>query len=48
VDNFLINVEFDKNSGTFRACFVSGPDVELDANNYHDAVLEASIIEVDQ
>ena len=48
MDNFLISVEFDEFSSTYRASFVQGNDVELDANNYHDAVLEAGLIEVDQ
>jgi hypothetical protein len=48
VDNFLIAVEFDADSSTYRASFAQGNDVELDANNYFDAVLEAALIEVDQ
>ena len=46
MDNFLIDVERLPN-GTYVANFMNGP-VILDANNYHDAVLEADLLESEE
>ena len=40
METFLITVERN-NSGSFVAMFSNGANVELSANNYTDAVLEA-------
>lgn len=43
--NFLISVEHDLISGGYMACFAEGQVILLNATNYHDAVLEADMIE---
>lgn len=47
VENFLIDVQADQLSGTFQAVFADGLTVELDSNNYQDAVLEADLLQVE-
>lgn len=44
--NFLIEVSFNQSAGTYTAQYSNGTAVELSANNYHDAVLEADMIEL--
>ena len=46
MSNFLICVEHDATSGTWVACFSDGGNIELNATNYHDAVLEADQLTV--
>ena len=41
MDNFLISVERDSGTGRYYAWFADGETVDLNATNYHDAVLEA-------
>ncbi len=41
MDNFLIGVEHDSESGCYVACFADGENIVLMATNFHDAVLEA-------
>lgn len=43
MENFLIGIEHTENQG-FIANFFSGASVELNATNYHDAVLEADLL----
>lgn len=45
MDNFLISVERDSDTGFYLAVFADGTTVELDARTYHDAVLEADQLE---
>lgn len=42
--NFLISVDFDPVTGSYMACFLQGQNILLGANTYHDAVLEADLI----
>ncbi len=44
MSNFLISVEYDPGTGTYYAWFSDGDTVNLNADNYHDAVLEADHI----
>ena len=44
MSNFLISVEYDPGSGNYYAWFSDGNTVDLNASNYHDAVLEADQI----
>ena len=43
--NFLINVDYDPVSGGYMACYFEGQCIMLNATNYHDAVLEADLLE---
>lgn len=43
--NFLIGVERDTVSGAYMACFLDGQSILLNATEYHDAVLEADMLE---
>jgi len=43
--NFLVRVEYDTVSGAYVACFLEGQNVLLGAATYHDAVLEADMLE---
>lgn len=45
--NFLIAVEYDVVTGAYMACFAEGQNILLGATNYHDAVLEADMIDLD-
>lgn len=45
MSNFLIAVEYDAVSGAYMACFLEGQNILLGANSYHDAVLEANLLE---
>jgi hypothetical protein len=45
MSNFLISVEHDPVSGQYMACFFDGQNILLGATNYHDAVLEADMLE---
>jgi hypothetical protein len=45
VDNFLVDIEYDVVYNSFMACYSNGVVIQLGANNYHDAVLEADTIE---
>jgi hypothetical protein len=45
MDNFLISVERETD-GSYVAIFSDGQSVPLDAQTYHDAVLEADHLEV--
>lgn len=44
--NFLVDIEQDTSNGSYRACFLDGQVVQLNATNYHDAVLEADLIDL--
>lgn len=43
--NFLLNVESDPATGGYMACFAEGQVILLNATTYHDAVLEADMLE---
>ena len=43
--NFLVSVEYDSVSGSYMACFLEGQNILLGATTYHDAVLEADMLE---
>ena len=43
--NFLVRVEYYTVSGAYMACFLEGQNIPLNANSYHDAVLEADMLE---
>jgi hypothetical protein len=45
MSNFLIGVEYDPVSGAYMACFLDGQNILLGATEYHDAVLEADMLE---
>jgi hypothetical protein len=45
MSNFLIGVEYDSGSSAYRACFLDGQTIRLSAATYHDAVLEADMLE---
>lgn len=45
MSNFLISVDRDPVTGSYMASFFEGQTIVLSANNYHDAVLEADLIE---
>jgi len=44
LSNFLIDIEYDSVSGSYMACFADGQNILLGASTYHDAVLEADLI----
>lgn len=44
MDNFLINIDYDPISGSYMACYANGQNILLGAGTYHDAVLEADLI----
>lgn len=43
--NFLVGVEYDTVSGSYMACFLNGQNILLGAATYHDAVMEADLLE---
>lgn len=45
MSNFLIGVEYDVVSGSYMACYLHGQTILLNATTYHDAVLEADMLE---
>lgn len=45
MSNFLIGIEFDSVSSSYTACFLNGQNILLGATTYHDAVLEADMLE---
>jgi hypothetical protein len=45
MSNFLIGIEHDPVTGSYIACYADGTNILLGATNYHDAVLEADLIE---
>ena len=45
MSNFLIDIHFDPFSGSYIACYADGTSIALNAHDYHDAVLEADMIE---
>jgi hypothetical protein len=45
MSNFLIGVERDPGSSAYMACFLDGQTILLSAATYHDAVLEADMLE---
>ena len=45
VDNFLIDIEYDPVYNSYLACYSNGTVIQLGANTYQDAVLEADTIE---
>lgn len=45
MNNFLISIEYDSLSEAYVACYADGQNILLGATTYHDAVLEADMIE---
>lgn len=45
MSNFLIGIDYDPVTGGYMASFFEGQTIMLSASNYHDAVLEADLIE---
>ena len=45
MNNFLIGIEYDSLSEAYVACYAEGQTILLGATTYHDAVLEADMIE---
>lgn len=45
MNNFLVDISFDPVSGSYMACYADGTTILLGAHDYHDAVLEADMIE---
>ncbi len=43
--NFLVSVDHDPVSNGYMACYAEGQVILLGATNYHDAVLEADLLE---
>ena len=43
--NFLIGIEYDPLSEAYVACYADGQNILLGATTYHDAVLEADMLE---
>ena len=48
MENFLISVEYDPVSGAYMANFYQGQCILLGATSYHDAVLEADLLEPEE
>lgn len=46
MSNFLIEVVYDPVYSAYVACFLDGQNILLSANTYHDAVLEADMIDI--
>jgi len=44
LENFLMSIEQDSDTGVFIANFCNGNGVELEAGTYEDAVLEADML----
>ena len=48
MENFLISVEHDSVSGAYMANFYQGQCILLGATSYHDAVVEADMLEPEE
>lgn len=48
MDNFLISIDFDPATGAYAASYFNGQVIELNAGSYHDAVLEADAIDLEE
>lgn len=46
MNDFLIDVVFDEDYNSYIAMYSDGKTICLDSTNYHDAVLEADMLEV--
>lgn len=46
MENFIIDISFDETYNSYLAHFANGGVVVLDAQNYHDAVLEADMLDM--
>lgn len=45
MSNFLIGVEYNSADQSYVACFLGGEEIVLGATTYHDAVLEADLLQ---
>ena len=45
MSNFLISIDYDPASGGYMASYFEGQTIMLNATTYHDAVLEADLME---
>lgn len=48
MSNFLISIDYDPTQGAYVACFSQGQVIQLEAGTYHDAVLEADFIDLQE
>ena len=48
MENFLIGIKQNETSGEFVACYAEGQDIALNADNYHDAVVEADLLDIEK
>ena len=46
MENFIIDITFDELYNSYMAQFANGESVVLDATTYHDAVLEADMLDM--
>jgi uncharacterized sporulation protein YeaH/YhbH (DUF444 family) len=47
METFIIDILFDETYNSYIAEFSDGSNVVLDSSNYHDAVLEADMLDVE-
>mgnify|MGYP000264091406 CR=1 FL=1 len=45
MENFLVEIVYEDVYGSYVACYADGTSIQLAAESYHDAVLEADMIE---
>jgi len=48
MNNFLISIDYDPINGAYAASYADGQVIQLDAVSYHDAVLEADAIDLEE
>ena len=46
METFLVEIEYDSLSGAYMACYSDGQNILLGATTYHDAVLEADMLDI--
>lgn len=46
MENFIVDISFDEDYNSYLAQFANGEVVVLDSQNYHDAVLEADMLDM--
>jgi hypothetical protein len=48
MENFVIGIDYDQQNFNYRAALADGQVIELDAESYEDAVLEADTLDLEQ
>jgi hypothetical protein len=48
MSNFLISIDYDPSTSGYMASFFEGQVIQLQANTYQDAVLEADMLEPEE